>query len=144
MQTIEIELDPRNPTRKLRIGKGLETVFQKELVEVLKEYADIFAWRLEDMPDIDESVSMHGLDVDPRHRPIKQKRRNFAPKRQKAIDDEMEKLLKADIIYEIKYPDWLANVVLVKKPNGKWRMCVDYTILNSACPKDLYLLPNID
>ena len=42
------------------------------------------------------------------------------------------------------YPDWLANVVVVPKPNGKWRMCVDFTDLNKACPKDSYPLPRID
>ena len=42
------------------------------------------------------------------------------------------------------YPDWLANVVMVKKANGKWRMCVDFTDLNRACPKDSYPLPRID
>ncbi|XP_074362758.1 uncharacterized protein LOC141703043 [Apium graveolens] len=143
-QTIEVDLEPGNPTRKIKIGKGLETTFQKELIGLLKEHADVFAWSPEDMPGIDESVAMHSLDVDPKQKPIKQKRRNFAPERQQAIDQEVEKLLKADIICEIKYPDWLANVVLVKKPNDKWRMCVDYTNLNSACPKDSYPLPNID
>ncbi|XP_074348997.1 uncharacterized protein LOC141688527 [Apium graveolens] len=118
-QTIEVDLEPGNPTRKIKIGKGLETTFQKELIDLLKEFADVFAWSPEDMPGIDESVAIHSLDVDPKQRPIKQKRRNFAPERQQAIDQEVEKLLKADIICEIKYPYWLANVVLVKKPNGK-------------------------
>ena len=71
-------------------------------------------------------------------------RRNFAPDRQKAIDAEIDKLLDADLIYEVSYPDWVANVVLVKKANDKWRMCVDYTDLNAACPKDPYPLPSID
>ena len=47
-------------------------------------------------------------------------------------------------IREVYYPDWLANVVMVKKANGKWRICVDFTDLNKACPKDSYLLPRID
>ena len=42
------------------------------------------------------------------------------------------------------YPEWLVNVVLVKKANGKWRMCVDFTDLNKACPKDSFPLPRID
>ena len=53
-------------------------------------------------------------------------------------------MLKAGHIREIQYPKWLANVVLVKKANGKWRMCVDFTVLNKACPKDSYPLHNID
>lgn len=53
-------------------------------------------------------------------------------------------MTRADIICEIKCPEWLANVVMVKKRNGKLRMCVDYTDLNAACPKDPYPLPSID
>ena len=58
--------------------------------------------------------------------------------------DEVDKLLAASFIQEVYYPDWLANVVLVKKENGKCRMCVDFIDLNSACPKDSFPLPRID
>nr|MCH9869276.1 reverse transcriptase-like protein [Serratia marcescens] len=61
-----------------------------------------------------------------------------------AIANEVEKLLNAGFIREVEYPEWLANVVMVKKANGKWRMCIDFTDLNKACPKDCYPLPNID
>ena len=53
-------------------------------------------------------------------------------------------MLEADFIREVYYPDWLANVVMVKKANGKWRMCLDFANLNKACPKDSYPLPRID
>ena len=58
--------------------------------------------------------------------------------------DEVNKLLAANFIREVHYPEWLANVVMVKKANGKWRMCVDFTDLNQACPKDSFPLPRID
>ena len=58
--------------------------------------------------------------------------------------EEVRKLLEANFIREVYYPDWLANVVMVKKANEKWRMCVDFTDLNRACPKDNYPLPRID
>ncbi|RVW28621.1 Transposon Ty3-I Gag-Pol polyprotein [Vitis vinifera] len=45
---------------------------------------------------------------------------------------------------EVDYPEWLANVVVVPKKEGKWRVCVDYTNLNNACPKDSFPLPRID
>ena len=60
------------------------------------------------------------------------------------VREETQKLLSASHIREIQYPEWLANIVLVKKANGKWRMCVDFTYLNKACPKDSYPLPSID
>ena len=60
------------------------------------------------------------------------------------IVEEVRKLLDVGFIREVYYPDWLANVVMVKKANGKWRMCVDFTDLNRACPKDNYPFPRID
>ena len=56
----------------------------------------------------------------------------------------MDNLLKVRFIREIKYPEWLANVVVVPKKGEKWRVCVDYTYLNEACPKDSFPLPRID
>ena len=96
------------------------------------------------MPGIDPSVIVHRLNVLPSFSPIRQKKRVFAQERDKAIAEEVRKLLEADFIQEVYYLDWLANVVMVKKANGKWRMCVDFTDLNKACPKDSYPLPRID
>ena len=73
-----------------------------------------------------------------------QRQRKFNEERRLVIRKETHKLLSTGHIREIQYPEWLANVVLVKKVNAKWRMCVDFTNLNKACPKDSYLLPSID
>ena len=96
------------------------------------------------MSGIDPSVIVHRLNVLPSFSPIRQKKRVFAQERDKAIAEEVRKLLEADFIQEVYYLDWLANVVMVKKANGKWRMCVDFMDLNKACPKDSYPLPRID
>uniref|UniRef100_A0A2N9FUY0 Uncharacterized protein n=1 Tax=Fagus sylvatica TaxID=28930 RepID=A0A2N9FUY0_FAGSY len=93
---------------------------------------------------ISTKVVAHQLNVNPSFRPVKQKRRVFAPERNAAITEEVDKLLQAGFIREVYYPEWLANVVMVKKSTGKWRMCVDFTDLNKACPKDSYPLPRID
>ena len=58
--------------------------------------------------------------------------------------EEVEELLTVGFIREVYYPKWFANIVMVKKSNGKWRMCVDFTYLNNACPKDSFPLPRID
>ena len=71
-------------------------------------------------------------------------RRIFAPECNKVVTEEVAKLLEADFISEVFYPDWLANVVMVKKSNGKWRMCINFIDLNKACPKDNFSLPRID
>ncbi|XP_013629770.1 PREDICTED: uncharacterized protein LOC106335718 [Brassica oleracea var. oleracea] len=77
-------------------------------------------------------------------KPIRQKRRKLGPDRSKAVNEEVDRLLGAGSIAEVRYPEWLANPVVVKKKNGKWRVCVDFTYLNKACPKDSYPLPSID
>ena len=61
-----------------------------------------------------------------------------------AIREEVARLLRNGVIREVQYPEWLANVVLVKKVNGTWRMCIDFTDLNRTCPKDCFPLPKID
>ena len=73
-----------------------------------------------------------------------QKRRCFNQKRYKAINGEVEKLLKVGFIQKVNYSEWISNVGLVKKTNGKWRMYVDFTDLNKACQKNSFPLPKID
>ena len=103
---------------------------------------DVFAWSHEDI--FAPEIIQHKLNVNPDRKPIQQRRRVFAPERDQAVMDEVTKLLVAGFIQEVHYPKWLANVVLVKKVNGKWRMCEDFTDLNRACPKDSFPLPRID
>ena len=95
------------------------------------------------MGGIDPIIITHRINVNPSFKPVKQKRRSFALERQKAINEEVGKLLQAWAIREVEYPKWLANVVLVKKVNGKWRLCIDFTDVNRACPKDSFPLPRI-
>ena len=114
------------------------------LVQFLKENLNVFAWSHEDMPGISPEVIQHKLNVNLKRKPVQQRWRVFAPERDQAITEEVSKLLTVGFIQEMYYPDWLANIVLVKKANGKWRMCVDFTNLNKACSKDSFPLPRID
>ena len=86
---------------------------------------------------INPSVITHRLNVSPSYKSVYLKRRVFAPKRDNAIK-EVRMLVTAKFIHEVYYLDWLGNVVMVKKANGKWRMCVDFIDLNKASPKDSY------
>ena len=54
------------------------------------------------------------------------------------------KFKKAGAIKEVFYPEWLANIVVIKKKSEKWRVCVDFIDLNKACPKDPFLMPRIN
>ena len=96
------------------------------------------------MGRIDPAVITHRLNVNPSFKLVKQKRRCFALERQKVINEEVGNLLQADAIREVEYPEWLANVVLIKKANGKWRLCINFTDINRACQKDSFPLPQIN
>ena len=140
----EIILDESRLEQMTKMGILASPLIRQDLVGFLRMNQDVFAWSHEDMPGIDPSVIVHRLNVNPASSPIRQKKWVFAQERDKAIAEEVRKLLEAGFIREVYYPDWLVNVAMVKKPNGKWRMCIDFTDLNRACPKDSYPLPWID
>ncbi|GAU40667.1 hypothetical protein TSUD_397790 [Trifolium subterraneum] len=135
------DLDPREEFQDIRIKERRR---RSQIIEILRKNVDLFAWKPSDMPGIDESIITHKLAITPNLKPVSQRKGKVGEERRTAIDEEVHKLKEAGFIEEIKYPEWLANVVLVKKSKGKWRMCVDFTDLNKACPKDPYPLPSID
>ena len=140
----EVFLDDSNHERTTKIGTLTSPVIRQELTAFLRSNRDVFAWTYEDMLEIDPSVIVHRLNVSPSFPPIRQKKRVFALERDQAIAEEVRKLQEASFKREVYYPDWLANVVMVKKASGKWRMCMDFNDLNKACPKDSYPFPRVD
>ena len=96
------------------------------------------------MVAIQLDVMCHHLNIDLEKKPARQKRRAMDLERYNVLKEEVDKLLKINFIREEHYSIWLANPVLVKKPNGKWRTCIDYSNLNKACPKYSFSLPRID
>ena len=139
-----IELVEGDPSKTTKAGKELQRSLKDELVKFFKQNLDVFAWSHKDMPGIDKQVIEHSLNVDPMKKPVQQKRRVFALERNKAVMEKVEKLLTTGFIREVYYPKLLTNVVMIKKSNGKWRMCVDVTDLNNACPKYSFPLLRID
>ena len=96
------------------------------------------------MPRIPREVIEHKLGLPAGARPVRQKQRRYTPEKRATIRDEINRLLKAGFVREVPFPECLANPIMVKKPNGTWQMCIDYTDLNKACPKDEYPHPRID
>ena len=126
------------------IGAGLSFGQERALVGFLMENADIFTWEPTDLPGIPRDVIEHHLAVRPDARPVKQKPRRQAQDRQDFIVEQVHKLKAARAIREVLHPTWIANPVVVPKQNGSKRLCVDFTDLNRACPKDAFPLPRID
>jgi hypothetical protein len=93
---------------------------------------------------VDRSIIEHALNVDPNISPRKQKLQKMSNDKAERARAKVKRLLSVGVIREFAYLEWLANIVMIKKSNGKWKMCIDFTDLNKACLKDEFPLPRID
>jgi hypothetical protein len=130
--------------QKVLLGSQLSEEQEKTLIRFLFNNKDVFAWSANDLYGVNRDIIEHSLNVDPSFRPRKQRLRKMSDDKAEGARNEVKRLLSADVIREVKYLEWLANTVMVKNANGKWRICIDFTDLNKACPKDEFPLPRID
>jgi hypothetical protein len=130
--------------QKVLLGSQLSDEQEKTLLRFLFNKKDVFAWTANDLCGVKRDVIEHSLNVDPSFRPRKQRLRKMFEDKAEGARNEVKRLLSAGVIREVTYPEWLANTVMVKKANGKWIMCIDFTYLNKACLKDEFPLPRID
>ena len=137
--TKKTSLKEDDPSKTTNIGVGLSHAWECALVEFLKANSDIFAWQPSDMTGVPRELSEHSLNVYPDAKPVKQSLRRFGDEKRKAIAKELARLELAGFITEVIHTIWVENPVLVpKKDTIDLRMCVDYTALNKACPKDQF------
>ncbi|GJY96175.1 reverse transcriptase domain-containing protein [Tanacetum coccineum] len=141
---LKVAIHPDYPEQEVSIGGSLSDTGRAAVCALLQRNLDIFAWEPKHMTGVPRSITEHKLKIRQGYSPVRQKKRGQAPKRAKAILEEVHKLVEAGIMREVYYHDWLSNPVMVKKSDGSWRMCVDFTDLNKACPQDCYPLPEID
>ena len=130
--------------KSFRIGASMRDKDRVEMLLFLVRNMDVFAWNLYEVPRVDPEFIVHKLNVDPLFISKKQRPRRLAKEHVETVRQEVKRLKEAGAIKEIFFPKWLANTVVVKKKNGKWRVCVDFTDLNQACPKDPFPMPKID
>jgi hypothetical protein len=132
------------PDRVVTIGAHLNPEEEKKLIQFLNKNKDVFAWSAKDLQGVDRDIIEHTLETNEKIMPKKQKLRKMSEEKVKAVETEVQRLQDPKVITEVKYPVWLANTVPVKKKNGKWRMCVDFTDLNKECKKDDFPLERVD
>jgi len=130
--------------KELKIGTLVTTEERNRLVSLLHEYADVFAWTYADMPGLDTDIVVHKIPLLEGSKPIKHKTRQIRPDMLLKVKAEIQKQWDAGFLDVVQYPQWVANVVIVPKKDGKIRVCVDYRDLNKASPKDDFPLPHID
>jgi hypothetical protein len=142
-ETKKVYLDDM-PDRAVTIGAYLSPEEEKDPIQFLNKNKDVFAWSAKDLQGVYRDIIEHALETDEKIMPRKQKLRKMSEEKVKAVEAEVQRLQDAKVIREVLYPVWLANNVPVKKMNGKWRMCVDFTDLNKTCKKDDFPLERVD
>ena len=133
-----------DPKKFFQVGSQLPQQEREELMKFLKQNIDVFAWNTYEAPGVDLEFIFHHLNVNPLVTPKKQLPRRPSKEHAEAVWEDIAKFKQAGAIKEVFYPEWLANTVVVNKKIGKWRVCVDFTDLNKACPKDPFPMPKID
>jgi hypothetical protein len=130
--------------QKVLLGSQLSGEQEKTLLRFMFNNKDVFAWSANDLCGVNRDVIEHSLNVDPAIRPMKKKLRKMSDDKAEGARNKVKRLLSAKVIRQVTYPEWLANTVMVKKANGKWRMCIDFMDVNKACLKDEFPLLRID
>ena len=141
---LKVAIHPDYPDQQVSIGGSLSYKGKAAVRTLLQRNLSIFAWEQKHMTGAPRSITVHKLQIRQGFPPIRQKKCDQAPDHAKVILEEVYKLVDAGIMREVYYHDRLSNPVTVKESDGSWRMCVDFTDLNKACPQDCYPLPEID
>ena len=133
-----------DPERFSQVGTQMPLLEREQLVKFFRKNVDVFAWDAYEAPGVDPNFICHHLNVSPSIIPKRLPPRCPSKECAEAVKNKVTKLKQVGAIKEVFYPQWLANTVVVKKKTGKWRVCVDFTDLNKACPKDPFPIPQID
>jgi len=143
-ETEIVNLGVGNEKKEVKVGTGMTIPICDELVALLRDYQDIFAWSYQDMPGLNPGILQHRLPLNPGCSPVKQELRRMKLEMSLKIKEEVKKQFDDGFLAVAQYPEWVANILLVLKKDGKVQMCVDYRDLNRANPKDNFPLPHID
>ena len=141
MERVIIDTDPE---KFFQVGAQLPTHEKQALIEFLQDNVNVFAWDACEALGIDPDFICHYLNVNPSITTRKQPPRCSSRYHYEAVKEKVTKLKRVRAIKEVFYPEWLANTVVVKKKNEKWRVCIDFIDLNKVCSKDPFPLPQIN
>ena len=133
-------LKPQN----INLGLGLSSEERLSFIHLLKKYKYVLAWSYEDLKMFGTSIIQHTIPMISNDKPIQHKLRKIHLNLENQIKTELNKLLKAKIIFIVRPSRWVSNLVPIRKKNGDICICIDFRNLNKASKKDNFLLPTME
>ena len=141
----QVDIGDGSMPRPTFINQNLKADYKVELIALLKEYVDCFAWDYIEMPGLSRELVEHQLPIKKGFRPFQQKPYRFNSTIYDRIKEEINRLLQARFSQACRYAEWVSNIVPIeKKDSGKIKVCIDFRDLNRATPKDEYPMPIAD
>eukprot|EP00253_Pinus_taeda_P014545 PITA_14545 len=125
----------------INLGLHLTMNEKSAFIHLLKKYKNVFSRNYEDLKTYDTSIIQHTIPMISDEKPVQWKLRNIYPNLENQIKSELNKLLKVKIIFPVRHPRWVSNLLPIRKKNGDIRICIDFRNLNKACQKDSFPLP---
>jgi hypothetical protein len=114
----------------INLGLGCSEQEKVAFIKLFKEFKDVFSWMYNDLKTIDPNIIQHIIPMKPQTQPFQQMLRKMHPKLEPMVNKELNKLLKAKIIFPVRHTQWVSNLVSVIKKSGEIRLCVDFRNLN--------------
>ncbi|GJW32019.1 hypothetical protein Tco_0052051 [Tanacetum coccineum] len=140
----EVLINTAISEQKVTIRTQFSKEWRLQLINLLKNNMDVFAWQPSNITRVPKQIIKHTLNVNLSIPPMAHKRRVVVTEKSRAVRNEVKEWVKAGIVRPVKYPTLISNLVLVNKVDDTWKMCIDFKNINVACPKDYYPLPEID
>jgi len=135
-----IEDNPQNINLGLRLTSEERIAF----IRLLHRYKNVFTWKYDDLKMYDTSIIQNTIPMISEEKPVQQKSRKIHPNLESQMKAELNKLLKAKIIFLVRHSNWVSNMVPIRKKNGDIRICIDFRNLNKANQKDNFPLPTME
>jgi hypothetical protein len=143
-ETISLNIGTPNCQNNVNIGSQCSDEEKLKFIELLHEFQDVFAWSYEDLRGFDPTLIQHAIPIKEGIKLVRKKQIPINPALEATIHKELEKILKAGIIFPVKYSEWVSNLIPIRKTTGQIRLCVDFHALNRASIKYHFPLPNME
>ena len=139
-----VNLGTNEKLQNVNLGQGLSPEEKSAYIRLLWQYKNVFAWNYDELKTYNTSIIQHTIPMIDNEKPVQQKLRKIHPNLENQIKTELNKLLRARIIFPVRHSKWVSNMVPVRKKNGDIRICIDFRNLNKACQKDNFPLPPME